>query len=82
MCPLIHMISCQLLPWSPLAQSVLMGEQITATLLQETGLLLLARVASVMLRSRYSFGQLNSLQLNEMDAHKLVNSNSSKAQTY
>lgn len=41
-------------------------EEVTATLLQETGLLLLLRVASVMLRSRYSLGQLNSLKLNEM----------------
>lgn len=69
------MTSCQLLLWIPIAQSILLGEQITDTLLQETELLLLARVASVMLRSRYSFGQLNSLKMNEMDTHKLVSSN-------
>lgn len=36
----------------------------------------------VAMRTGYSFGQLNSILLNEMDIHKLFSSNSSEAQIY
>lgn len=37
MCPLIYIISCQLLPWMSFVPSILLGEQITVTLLRATG---------------------------------------------